>query len=167
MLLRGGGDRRDYGHPLERQRGRTAGDHCLDQHGSAQAPGGARRQPRASERCRATGRVASRACTSPDGRLWVDKRRPVCAFLHGSDGRAVGDRDAAEHRQLAIGHSVARTYAQGHTTTYVHGHPLGLAYPDSEPDSVAHGAAGRDHDARADADGVIDALAGTVADVSG
>jgi hypothetical protein len=149
----------------------------LDPHGSgsecstpfAHAPGGARRQLRASERCRATGRVASRACTSPAGRLCVDKRRRVCTVLHGSDGRAVGDGDGdgAERRQLAIRHSVARTYAQGHTITYVYGDPLGLAYPDSEPDSVAHGAAGRDHHAHADADGVIDAFAGPVADVSG
>jgi hypothetical protein len=159
LLLRGGGYRRDYCHPLERQRARTAGDHCLD------PPGGARRQLRASERCRATGRVASRACPSPDGRLCVDKRRPLCTFLHRSDGHAVGDGDAAERRQLAIRHSIDRTYAQGHTSTYVHGDPLGLAYPDSEPDSAAHGAAGGDHDAHADADGVIDAFAGTVADV--
>jgi len=138
LLLRGGGYRRDYWHPLERQRAKTAGDHCLDRHGSAskcstpfaQAPGGARRQLRASE-------------------------------------RTVRDEDAAERGQLAIRHSVARTYAQGHTFTYVYGDPLGLAYPDSEPDSVAHGAAGRHHGAHADADGVIDAFAGTVADVSG
>ena len=162
-------------HPIERRRARTVGDHYLDPHGSASecstpfahAPGGARCQLRASERCRATGRVASRACTSPAGRLCVDKRRLVCTFLHGSDGRAVGDGDAAERRQLAIRHSVARTYAQGHTITYVYGDPLGLACSDSEPDSVAHGAAGRDHDSHADADGVIDAFAGTVADVSG
>ncbi|HEX2360850.1 MAG TPA: hypothetical protein VHI11_02135, partial [Jiangellaceae bacterium] len=101
----------------------------------------------------------------PAGRLCVDKRRHVCTFLHGCDGRAVGDGDAAERRQLAIRHNVARTYAQGHAITYVYGDPFGLADRYTEPDSVAHGAAGRDHDAHAD--GVIDAFAGTVADVSG
>jgi hypothetical protein len=132
----------------------------------AQAPGSARRQPRASERTRATGRVASRACTSPAGRLCVDKRRHIRTFLHGSDRRAVRDGNAAEHRQLAIRHSVARTNAQGDTTTYVYGDPLGLAYPDFEPDSVGHADARRDHDAH-DAGRDHDAHAGTVADVSG
>ena len=138
MLLRGGGYRRDCWHRIERRHARTDGDHCLDRHWSA------------SE------------CSTPIAQAPGGAR----CQLRASE-RTVRDEDAAEQRQLAIRHSVARTYAQGHTITYVYGDPLGLAYSDSEPDSVAHVAAGRVHDVHAGADGVIDAFAGTVADVSG